>query len=366
LQAAAFDDLPGWTDDAHGAALRALLRSCAAITRAPAEKQMGAGGLGILAADWREPCDSAETIPAGDTAAARSYFETWFRPFSAEGVKGRDGLFTGYFEIEIRGARERNGQFATPIYRLPGDRVSVNLGEFQSDLKGRRLVGRLEGRKLVPYHSRDAIQDGALDGRELELLWIDDPVDVFMLHVQGSGRVVLSDGSVIRVGFAGHNGHDYASIGRALIERKELEQGKADWPAIRGWIENNPDKAAALFAVNPRYVFFQALDGLPAEAGPLGAQGVPLTPERSLAVDPHYVPLGLPVWLDTVWPNEPDRPLRRLFVAQDTGGAIKGVVRGDVFWGYGAPALALAGKMRSKGRYYLLLPKAAAARLTQS
>ena len=198
------------------------------------------------------------------------------------------------------------------------------------------------------------------------MLWIDDPVDVFMLHVQGSGRVVLPDSSVVRVGFAGHNGRAYESIGRALIEQGELKPGQASWNDIRDWIRRNPQKAVALFALNPRYIFFRVIEGVPPEAGPIGAQGVPLTPGRSLAVDRRYVPLGLPVWLDTTWPSEPQRPLRRLLVAQDAGGAIKGVVRGDFFWGYGNDALAYAGKMKSRGRYYLLLPNAAAERMAQS
>ena len=197
------------------------------------------------------------------------------------------------------------------------------------------------------------------------MLWIDDPVDVFMLHVQGSGRVVLPDKRVVRVGFAGHNGLPYESIGRALIDQGELQPGKASWPEIRDWIQRNPAKAAALFALNPRFIFFRFIEGVPSEAGPIGAQGVPLTPGRSLAVDRRYVPLGLPVWLDTTWPSE-QRPLQRLLIAQDAGNAIKGVVRGDYFWGYGADALAFAGKMKSRGRYYLLVPAAAAARLAQS
>jgi membrane-bound lytic murein transglycosylase A len=196
----------------------------------------------------------------------------------------------------------------------------------------------------------------------MELLWVDDLIDAFVLHVQGSGRVILADGSVVRVGFAGHNGLGYRSIGRALIERGVLQPGGASWNDIRNWIEQNPDQAADLLAVNERFIFFRELTG----DGPIGAAGVALTPGRSLAVDKRFVPYGLPIWLDTNWPNDLARPLRRLMVAQDTGAAIRGPIRGDFFWGYGPDALAFAGKMKSRGRYFLLLPRTAAARMAGS
>lgn len=354
--------MPGWTGDDQSAALGAFRRSCKRLSAQPESHRKVAGSLVLRGADWKAPCAAAAPLIDPTPADARAFFETWFRPFAARGPDGPEGLFTGYFEMELAGARAPDKRFRVPLYRLPDDHVTVDLGSFDPALKGRRFVGRVNGRRLIPYHTRGAIQNGALKGRALEMLWLDHAVDLYMLQIQGSGRVRLPDGSELRVGFAGHNGHDYASIGRALIERGELAKGKVDWPAIRGWIDRNPDKAQALFAANPRYIFFRLINGLPPDAGPPGAQGVPLTPGRSLAVDTRHVPLGLPLWLDTVWPNEPDRPLRRLVVAQDVGGAIKGEVRGDFFWGTGAAALAKAGKMKSRGRYYLLLPKAAAER----
>jgi membrane-bound lytic murein transglycosylase A len=243
---------------------------------------------------------------------------------------------------------------------LPPIWWSRDLGRFDEALAGKRIVGRVEDGRFAPYPDRGAIEDGLLAGRDLELLWIDDPVDVFLLQVQGSGRVVLPDGEVVRVGFAAHNGRPYRSIGRVLIERGELQPHAASWEGIRGWIEANPDEAAALFAENPRFVFFRLLDG---EDGPIGAQGVALTAERSLAVDRRYIPLGAPLWLDATMPGGDQTPLRRLMVAQDAGGAINGPVRGDFFWGYGDAALAMAGKMKSRGRYFLLLPTTAADRM---
>ncbi len=355
LAPTAFEDLPGWRGDAQGAALQAFVRSC--------EKPIAsAQPVAIAAAEWTAPCNAARDVPPDDDAAARRFFEAWFRPFSASDNSREDGLFTGYFEAELRGARQPEGRYRVPIYRLPDDHVAVDLSKFSPKLAGKHIVGRVEAGKLQPYHERGSIDQGALAQRGLELLWVDDEIDAFVLHVQGSGRVILPDGAVVRIGFAGHNGLGYRSIGRRLIERGALQPGKASWDDIRNWIETHPDEAAALLAVNKRFIFFRELTG----DGPIGAAGVALTPGRSLAVDRRYVPYGVPVWLETTWPNETERPLRRLMIAQDTGAAIRGPVRGDFFWGYGPKALAFAGKMKSRGRYFLLLPRGAADRLTGS
>ena len=365
LTAARYDRLPGWAEDDHRGALVAFLRSCPVLTDEKAKNNGNDSNLVLTAADWREPCAQAAAHANASAKEVRAFFERNFRPFAVSGPEGDEGLFTGYFEIELQGARRQSSRFSVPIYRLPQDHVKADLGAFDPQLKGHRIVGRIEAGRLVPYFSRRDIDSGALKGRGLEMLWFDDPVDVFMLHVQGAGRVLLPDGSVVRIGFAGHNGLPYQSIGRALIDQGELQSGKASWPEIRDWIRSHPAKATSLFALNPRYIFFRFIEGVPPDAGPLGAEGVPLTPGRSLAVDRRYLPLGLPVWLDTTWPSE-QRPLRRLVVAQDAGNAIKGVVRGDFFWGSGKDALAYAGKMQSRGRYYLLIPAAAVARLPQS
>lgn len=367
LAPVAFDALPGWSTDDLSGVRQALSRSCDALaTRAP-DQQVGTGFVPVTAGDWRKACGFLFTV-ADDPSALRAFIEEGFVPFStAASGEGTDdtpaiGLFTGYFEAEVRGAREPDDIYQTPLYAKPSDLLSADLGAFDPDLKGKRVIGRADGSRFVPYRTRGEIEAGALGPTGEVLYWLDDPVDAFLLHVQGSGRVVLPDGDVARVGFAAHNGHGYKSIGRALIDRGALKPHQASWDGIRGWIEKNPDEAAALFAVNPRFIFFREIKG----AGPIGSLGVALTPERSLAVDNRFIPPGIPLWLDTVQPGETEggTPLRRLMVAQDTGGAIKGAVRGDYFWGYGAPALAQAGKMRSPGRYFLLLPKAAAERLT--
>jgi len=359
LSPAGFEDLPGWNMDRHAEALPALLRSCAKFLKMPPGKGLGARIPGASAADIQPACRAAQALPAGHDLAARSFFEQWFQPWAVANNDAADGLFTGYFEIELKGSVRRDETYSVPVYRKPEDHVTINLGEFDADLSGRSLVGRVDGGKLKPYFARGDIQKGVLADRGLELVWLADPLEAFMLHVQGSGRVTLADGRTTRIGFAAHNGLRYKSIGRELIERGELEAHAASWPGIRAWLDLNPDKAADVLAVNRRYIFFAEVLG----EGPVGAQGVALTAGRSLAVDTRYIPLGLPLWLDTTMPGEDAGPLQRLMLAQDTGSAIKGPVRGDFFWGTGDGALEYAGRMKSRGRYFLLLPRLLADRL---
>ena len=359
LSPVGFEDLPGWNTDRHAEVLPALLRSCARFLKQPPGKALGARIPGASAADIQPACRAAQSLPAGHDLAARSFFEQWFQPWAVSNNDKAEGLFTGYYEIELQGAITRDDSYNVPVYRKPPDHVTVNLGEFDPELSGRSFVGRVDGGKLKPYFARGDIQNGVLAGKGIELVWLKDPLDAFMLHVQGSGRVSLVDGRTTRIGFAAHNGHPYKSIGRELIDRGELEAHAASWPNIRAWIHANPTKAADLLAVNRRYIFFGEVVG----EGPIGAQGVALTPGRSMAVDTRYIPLGLPLWLDTTMPGAGAGPLQRLMLAQDTGSAIKGPVRGDFFWGTGDGALEYAGRMKSQGRYYILLPKLLANRL---
>jgi membrane-bound lytic murein transglycosylase A len=244
---------------------------------------------------------------------------------------------------------------------MPDDLIRVDLSRFDPELAGRSIRGRIEGSDFVPYHSRTDIDHGALADRRLELLWVNDEVAKFFLQIQGSGQVKLDDGSVVRVGYAEQNGLPYRAIGRDLIEIGALKQEEVSLQSIRDWLKTHPDQAPAIMARNQSYIFFQENQQLSPEDGPLGAQGVPLTAGRSLAVDPRHIPLGAPLWLETTIPNghAEGTPLRRLMIAQDTGGAIKGPVRGDVFWGAGAEAEAIAGHMKSRGQFYLLIPRAA-------
>lgn len=330
---------------------------------------LGPAGMARTARDWRAPCAALAEVPADDDAAARAALERWFVPFAATNNGNPDGLFTGYYEPELRGARARGGRYTVPLYGRPADLVTVDLGQFRDELKGQRIAGRVRGGALRPYPTRAEIEAGALrdvareDGAALELVWVDDAVDAFFLHVQGSGRIVLEDGSVIRVGYAAPNGHPYVAIGRELVARGVLAREQVSMQSIRAWLAANPDQAHALMNRNPSFVFFRQLPAPASPAdGPLGSEGVPLTPGRSLAVDRNFLAMGLPVWLDAEDPLDPRRRVRRLLVAQDTGGAIRGPVRGDVFWGFGPDAAERAGRMRSAGRYWLLLPREAAVR----
>lgn len=350
LHAAEFSDLAGWPEDDLADAMTAFRRSCATLLAAKPDPAtpFGAGNAGT-AGDWLEPCAAATAVERGDRAGLHSYFETWFRPWKAGNNGESEGLFTGYYQPELRGARQRDEVYATPLLRRPPDLVTVDLRLFRPAIHD-RIAGRVADGRLLPYESRDKIERGALDRYGLAFLWVDDPVAAFFLQIQGSGRVRLPDGSLVQVEYDGQNGHPYVPIGRLLVERGLMDRDSVSLQTIRDWIKAHPAEGAALMDENPSYVFFREIAG----DGPLGSNGEVLTPGRSLAVDRDFVPLGVPLWLDA---DNAGEKLRRLMVAQDTGGAIRGPVRGDVFWGFGAEAEARAGPMKARGEYYLLLPR---------
>lgn len=358
LVATTFGALQGWSQDRHGEAVPALKKSCAKLMTLPDDRRLGAndGVPGGQVKNWRGVCAAAGRLDMVDNAGAKRFFETWFAPYevrdalAAQG--GEAGLFTGYYEPELNGAWSRGGKFQTPLLARPSDLVSVGLGAFDEDLGGNTVWGRVQGARLKPYPDRAAIEGGVLGELAKPLLWVDSPVDAFFLHVQGSGRVRLSDGTVAHVGYAGKNGKGYKSIGRILIDSGEIPADRLTMDAIRKWVDARPSKGPALLKQNPSYVFFRLLKG----DGPLGAQGVALTAERSLAVDRRFLPLGAPLWLQTHDPLDAAQSYNRLMVAQDTGGAIKGAVRGDIFFGAGNLATRRAGNMKRPGHYFILLP----------
>jgi len=310
--------------------------------------------LAVRDTQWRQVCADAALFPQPDDETARAFFENRFTPYEI-GNSGRDGLITGYYEPILNGNFGRTERYRYPLYKPPEDLLIVDLGELYPELEGKRIRGRLAGRRVVPYYSRAEIHNGdqPLAGREL--IWVDDPVALFFLQIQGSGRVQLPDGRVLFVGYAEQNGHPYVSIGRRLVELGELNLEDINLESIQVWLKQHPHRAEALLNSNPSYVFFDWRD--PKLPGPLGSFNVPLTPERSIAVDPHHIPLGSPVWLDTTLPGASAPPTyRRLVFAQDTGGAIKGAVRADLFFGFGERAEYLAGHMKQPGRLYLLRP----------
>ncbi len=361
FQPATFSSLEGWEGGSQAGALQALRRSCARFAKRPAERTVGPDGIAGTIADWAPVCAAARHVPAQD-GEARAFFEKHFRPFAAIANSGANGLFTGYYEPELNGSRTPSAAMSVPVYLRPPELVLVDLGQFRDALKGERIAGRVEEGRLRPFADRAAIDAGALAGRSLEVAWVDDPVALFFLHIQGSGRIALDDGSTLRIGYDGHNGHVYVAIGRVLVKEGALSREEVSLQSIRAWLRANPDRAAEVMAANPSYIFFRELSG----PGPVGAMGVALTPGHSLAIDRRFMPLGAPVWLDAEDPIDPTQRLRRLMVAQDTGGAIRGPVRGDVFWGPGVEAEERAGKMKSRGRYWLLLPSAVAERRLRS
>jgi len=345
LQPATWSDLPGWTLDDLAGAWPALLESCKAFARQPR---------------WQAACNAATAL--GDKPGApviRGFLEARFQPWAVVNPDGsRDGLITGYYEPLIKGSRTRSERYPWPVHGVPRDMLTVDFGDLYPETRNLRLRGRIVGNKVVPYWTRAEL-DRMPESHAPTLLWAADPIDLFFLQVQGSGRVELPDGSRVRIGYADQNGHPYQSIGRWLIAQGELPVEKASMEGIKKWARENPTRLSELLHANPSYVFFRELP--PSPGGPVGALGIPLSEERSIAVDPRTIPLGAPVFLATTWPMS-DRPLRRLMLAQDTGGAIKGAVRADLFWGFGPGAGAMAGKMRQQGQMWVLLPAGQAPR----
>jgi membrane-bound lytic murein transglycosylase A len=343
-----------WSVDQVLAALPALQRSCPALLR-----RADQSGL-TQPADWQEFCDAVRTQAAAPQRLA-ALLPDLLVPIQ---VETGQGLNTGYFEPLLQGSRTRSAEFSTPLYKRPADLIDVDLGAFRPEsLKGQRLAGRIVNNRLVPYADRQAIDQGALAGKGLELLWVRDPYAAFFLHIQGSGQIELPDGSRVRVGFDGQNGHVYTGIGRVLRAQNALPPGEATMQGIIHYLQADPVRAQALMWQNRSYVFFREIKG----DGPIGALGVALTPQRSIAVDPLFVPLGAPVWLEGRRPDPRDPkntlPIAQLMVAQDTGGAIRGANRVDVFWGEGADAALVAGAMSQQNQLTLLLPKASIQRL---
>jgi membrane-bound lytic murein transglycosylase A len=346
LEPVAWSALPGWQHDELTAAWPALLASCR---------------VARMGAVWGSFCAAAAGVNATDANAQRALLEAQLRPYrlltlSLDGKRERrdTGLITGYYEPVLNGSRQRSGAFQWPLYAVPDDLVSVELGELYPALKGERIRGRLQGRRITPYPDRAQLTDGKLLAGK-EIVWTDSAVDAFFLQIQGSGRVRLTDGSTLRLAYADVNGHPYRAIGRHLVERGELTVEQATAPGLRQWLADHPERQAEIFNHNPSVVFFREEKLGDPTVGPRGSLGVPLTAGRSLAVDPRLLPLGAPLFLATTHPVN-GAALQRLMLAQDTGGAIRGALRADLFWGLGAEAGDVAGRMRQEGALWLLWP----------
>ena len=339
LQPAAWSDLPGWSEDDVAAAWPGFLQSC----RGMASKPRGPG--------WKRVCDLAK---ANNGSNPRQFFEANLKPYAILAADGSsNGLVTGYYEPLLRGSRNLVNGFEQPVRGVPDDMLTIDLSAVFPELKDKRVRGRLEGNKVLPYWSRSEINARGDKLPSRTLLYVDDAVELFFLQVQGSGRVKLADGSMVRLNYADQNGHPYQSIGKVLIERGELKLEEASMQGIQAWARANPARLNELLNANPSYVFFREAPN--SKDGPQGALGVPLVAERSIAIDPRSVPLGAPVFLATTRPNS-SKAMNRLVMAQDTGGAIKGAVRADFFWGFGKEAGEQAGRMKQSGRMWILLP----------
>jgi membrane-bound lytic murein transglycosylase A len=342
---AAWSALDGWTSDDHAAAWRAFIAGCGTLK---------------ARADWKQVCELALQTPRRDARAARQFFEAQFEPWRVayddeKGLRSETGLITGYYEPQLRGARKPGGAYTTPLYGVPDDLLTVDFGDVYPQLRGERLRGRLQGRRVLPYYERATLAaNAALRGKEL--VWVDDAVDAFFLQVQGSGRVQLPNGEVLRLAYADQNGQPYKAIGRYLVQQGELTVEQATAPGLRQWLATHPQRLQEVLNANPSVVFFKEEKLADPSVGPKGALGVPLTAGRSIAVDPRNLPLGAPLFLATTEPGT-TQPLTRLVMAQDTGGAIRGVVRADLFWGLGPEAGDRAGNMRQQGRLWLLWPR---------
>jgi len=357
LEPVGFDALPGWADDHHAEAIPAFLRSCAELAKLDDGAVLGVDGHSGRARDWRRACRAAAKLPARDDSAARAFFEAEFRAYAASGRDGPEGKFTGYCVETVRASRRRHGPYQVPVYGRPKDLVMVDLSDFLGDGRGRRLWGRVDRTgELVAYPTSAEIRRGALDGRHLELLWVDDLVSEVFMEIEGSGRAVLDDGSVVWLEFAGKNGRAYRAIGKLLRDLGELKPAEATMQGIRAWFAAHPDRTEEILDRNPSKVFF----AIAPRAGAIGSQQVILTARRSIAVDRAYVAFSTPVWVDTRAPVPGQRgsaPWHQLLIAQDTGGGILGTVRGDIYWGDDEVASEIGGRMSGGGRWWLLLPR---------
>ena len=339
-EAVAWSELPGWSRDHLTDIWPALLAQCPRMQRRDEQ--------------WKTPCELAKRVDGASETEIRSFITKHFEPYEIVGKSGKkDGLITGYYQPLLHGSHQPSERYRYPIYKRPDSLLKIKLDALYPELAGKRVRGRIVGNAVVPFFSRAEIDADQAPLRGNELLWLDDPYASFFLQIQGSGKVLLEDGTLVGVNYADQNGHPYVSIGKKLVERGELPLEAVSLFSIRRWLEQHPDQAHELLNENPSYVFFTLRED--ATENPRGSLNVPLTDLRSLAVDRKVIPLGALVWLDTTLPN--GKPLQRLMLAQDTGGAINGPVRADVFFGTGTEAEQQAGHMKQQGRLFILLPK---------
>ena len=357
-------DMPGWANDDLRGVWAAFLRNCAGLMRPTALNL--AGPTRATPRAWQAVCaaavDPTRAPAANNSEAVRKFLQSWLAPWRLEGADGKpaSNIVTGYYEPLVQGARKQGGVYQWPLYTVPADLLTIDLGKVYPELAGKRVRGKLEGNRVVPYDSRASFETASHNS--LAIVWVNDPVDNAFLQIQGSGRVQLNDGpeagKTIRVAYADHNGQPFVSIGKWLVDKGELPLAQASMQGIREWAKRNPKRVSEMLNVNPALVFFKEEPITDPEQGPKGAYGVPLMAQRSIAVDTNFVPLGTPVFLATTQPAS-TQTMNRLVFAQDTGIAIKGAARADFYWGFGESAGALAGRMKQSGQMWVLWPKQA-------
>jgi membrane-bound lytic murein transglycosylase A len=364
--AVGWGDLPGWSNDDLRGVWTTFLRNCAGLMRPTAINL--AGPTRATPRAWQPVCaaatDPARAPAVNNPEAVRKFLQTWLAPWRLDGPEGKpaSSIVTGYYEPLVVGSRKQGGVYQWPLYTVPADLLTIDLGKVYPELAGKRVRGKLEGNRVVPYDSRATLEASAR--KPPVVVWVNDPVDNFFLQVQGSGRVQLNDGpgagQTIRVAYADHNGYPYVSIGKWLADKGEMQLSQTSMQSIREWAKRNPKRVPEMLNANPALVFFKEEPITDPEIGPKGAYGIPLMAQRSIAVDTNFVPLGTPVFLATTQPAS-TQTLNRLVFAQDTGTAIKGAARADFYWGFGEAAGAQAGRMKQAGQMWVLWPKQAGA-----
>jgi len=360
LKTTTFNRLPGWKDANTLTSLHAFNISCKIFLRKKPDAPVGSPYIQLTAKDWYPACRAALLVDSTSHKQAKAFFEKWFEPVEFFNHKPVQGLFTGYYVPLLHGSLTKTEHYHVPIYRTPDNMITINLGLFDTALANRQLVGRLKGSKLVPYYTREEINQGAISKLTPVIVWVNSHIDRLFLEIQGSGIVELADGSHLVVGYAGQNGAPYTAVARVLIEKGIMTKENASMQGIREYLESHPEEVDSVINQNKSFVFFERL---PRESV-VGIQNIVLTPGYSLAIDRRWIPIGIPIWLNTSRPDyysNHQKTFQRLMIAQDTGGAIRGMVRGDVFWGAGDKATGIAGRMKNQGYYWLLLPKSSQA-----
>lgn len=358
-----FNQLPGWESTNLSKSLLTFQTSCRAFVKQNPEHDVGTDHIELRVKDWHPACIAALKINSITENIAKLFFQEWFLPVEFYKQDTGPGLFTGYYLPAIKGSKTKTEQFNVPLYETPDDLITSDLGMFFNDLKNRRLVGRLVNRKIVPYYTRAQINNGAIKDKAMILAWIKSPIDRLFLEIQGSGVIELQNGERLFVGYDAQNGMPYTAIAAVLIRKGVMTRDNASMQAIKRYLTEHPKQMHSVINENKSFVFFRKMT----QGVALGSQGVSLTPGYSLAIDKQWIPMGAPLWLNTTRPDsknpELNKPMQRLMIAQDTGGAIRGKIRGDVFWGGGERATQIAGHMKNAGNYWLLLPKHTISRL---